>query len=241
MSRYRKWYVALGGVALQVLATAAILADSPALPEALRPWAPVVIALATAFGVRRVPNAPAGPVAGGGDGRHEAGRAEDGSASRPFLAALAAVSGLLLVLFLVAGDAKADPPTDDEEVPVLVVPHLTVTGAELCGRELLVSYSYETFVLGEPPSSLAGAWGFEQDRGGVRVELGWEGEWSPLPAGSVVYSIEGNTRVRVHGQRFDQVRVVGPAPGLGDVAASPVLKPPPSCAWVPGKSLRGPA
>lgn len=62
MSRYRKALVALGGAALQALAYAATAADSGLLPEAWRPWASVVIALATALGVYRVPNATEGAV-----------------------------------------------------------------------------------------------------------------------------------------------------------------------------------
>lgn len=72
MSRYRKALVAVTGAGLQLLAFAATAADSGLLPESWRPWAAVVIALATAAGVYRVPNARL-ELPGGHDGRHEAG------------------------------------------------------------------------------------------------------------------------------------------------------------------------
>ena len=59
VAQVRKALVAVLGVAAQVPATA--------LPEAWRPWAAVVVALATAVGVYAVPNAAAGY-----NGEHEA-------------------------------------------------------------------------------------------------------------------------------------------------------------------------
>ena len=72
MSRYRKYVVALIGVLLQILGLLATAADTDLLPPSWRPWGVVVIALATAFGVRRFPNDDPAPAALEHDGRHEA-------------------------------------------------------------------------------------------------------------------------------------------------------------------------
>jgi len=59
MSRYRKAAAAAAGVLAQLVAAGAI-------PEQWRPWASVVLAVATALGVYAAPNSPAR------DGAHEA-------------------------------------------------------------------------------------------------------------------------------------------------------------------------
>lgn len=63
MDQYRKAAVAALGALAQILVVLDSAADAGVLPESWRPWIVVAVALGTALGVERVPNAP---------GRHEA-------------------------------------------------------------------------------------------------------------------------------------------------------------------------
>jgi hypothetical protein len=56
LAAYRKYYVALLGILGQFVALLATADQSGLIPEKYRSWVVVVVALATALGVRRAPN-----------------------------------------------------------------------------------------------------------------------------------------------------------------------------------------
>lgn len=58
MSNYRKFWVALLGALVQIAAVLDAALEFDILPESWRPWVIVLLALATAVGVRQVKNVP---------------------------------------------------------------------------------------------------------------------------------------------------------------------------------------
>lgn len=98
MDRYWKAVIAAAGVIVQIAAAAGA---ANAVPEGWRPWVNVVVAIATAVLVYKVPNAPMDA------GRHAAGIAaarSDAGRSQPVL-----LAGVLAVLLGAAGLLTAVP------------------------------------------------------------------------------------------------------------------------------------
>lgn len=170
MSRYSKAWVALLGVAAQIAVVAADAQDQDLIPSRWQPWVTVGIALATALGVRQVPNAAmtgrhiAGPLPSGGD--FDAFGSDSGRVRVSL--AMAAAGMLLLVAILPASAAPRaglrDPDLSPRSArqPVLVE-HVRTGGVWACGAVLLVSYDVERLV--------AMQWQPELDDGRVGLEV----------------------------------------------------------------------
>ncbi len=195
MNRYRKAWVAVAGMLAQLAVILDQILDADVVPESWRPWVVLAVAVATAAGVRQVPNAP---------GRHE-----DAGRARPsVLAAWSAVLALVLAGGLFAGDAQAHRRP---------VPHLGVASAVQCRGELTVTYGFEELA--------GRTWTPVPDSTGARVEVrhvgaaaGEGGRWDALPP---VRRVEGQVTVDVAGEpTWDLVRVVAPVPGIGEVVSS---------------------
>jgi hypothetical protein len=201
MDRYRKAWIAVAGAGLQALALAATAAGSGLLPESWRPWASVVIALATALGVYGIPNTrpPLEPLEMlGHDGRHEAGR---GAAT---VAVLALTATMLLAAPAAVAAARRYPAARPGPL------YVGILAAHQCTGLLDLGYGTERLT--------SGTWGIVPDSWGADVQLHFigngartGGQWETVPG---IHRTEGHVAAEVSGlPTWDLVRVAVRADG----------------------------
>jgi hypothetical protein len=179
MSRYWKYWVAVAGVLAQLLVAVEAALDVGAIPEGWRPWVVVVIAVATALGVRKVENAPmttaparayAELVALADEEARRRGYRGDGGYARPRL-----LWGALLPMAAVLAVAASGAPAQAHG-PVAPLP--VITDIEQCDGVLTVDFTVIELE--------AGRLTVMHDPGDVFIELhhvgsaaGPGGKWSP--------------------------------------------------------------
>lgn len=154
MARYRKFLVALGGFAAQLLIALEWALDTDVVDPEWRPWVVAVVAFLTALGVRQVSNAPsitATVQASTAERLAEILRqrppGDRGDARPAFLGAIAAFAAALLLIVAGAIAGPADAHDRDGTVRGTWV---GVTGdAVACGGWLRVQFSRQRLIAGQ--------------------------------------------------------------------------------------------
>lgn len=181
MDRYRKFLVAGAGVALQLLTLLVHALNAGLLPASWVPWVQVVVALATALGVRQVENAP-------DPSRavvriRDAGRSTHG-ATIGLAVLIATVLAIIGVLSLLSADrADAQGPYCCGRVPSARVPEITSATAG-CGDDARTLLTVRVIAPVHPGSSF---WDVAAGQdAGVRLQVWDEERFVDVPSTSPV-------------------------------------------------------
>jgi hypothetical protein len=199
VDRYWKAVIAAAGVVVQIAAAAGA---AGAVPAQWRPWVNVVVAIATAVLVYRVPNEPMD------GGRHRAGSAAaaaDAGLSRVLLLVPVVVLVLLAVAVppAVAGIRHHEEHTGRRPAAAVVVDPVLLSAVPVCEGKTLISYRLDR---------LDGVAGFVQvDGPPPGVEAWLDGAWRPEP----VTAGEAAGTLEISDRRAFRIRLVaGSGPGV---------------------------